>query len=328
VRLRASVRTPRPRIAAAVLAAILLAGCGHSWQAQHDHGGPASGGASALAGARAATRRQLALATARALLGRLTLPAGGRVSSGEPAGSGDLLDRPLALPGGSTIVSVRRFATVPGRVSSVVRFIAAHPPAGSIPAGSGTAGSTGARMTFELTFSWPDSRPIFQYESLVVEAVQLRGGGSAGGRAVLRTGLEIVAIVEYYPARPRADDVAGGATEMTATLLPEGESVHASGRPVSTRDEKVIAAVIEAFDGAHPELPGLATCRAPAGGLLTLQFRRSPGQAPYATVVAETGGCETMHLLRDGRPVRPALAGAGFAALVEHLLPRLSTSGS
>jgi len=322
------VRTPRPRIAAAFLAAaILLAGCGHGGQAQHQGGGPAPGSASALAGAGPATRRQLALATARALLGRLKLPPGGHVASGEPVGGGSLLAGPFGLPGGSNVVSVRRFATVPGRVSSVVRFIAAHRPASSIPAGSGTAVSTGARTTFELTFSFPDSRPIFEHESLVLEAVELRGGGSAGGSAASRTGLEIVAIVEYYPARLRDDDVAGGATEMTATMSPESATAPSRPRRVTTRDEKVIAAVIAAFDGADPEPPGVTSCRAPAGGVLTLQFRRSPGAAPYATVMAETGGCETMQLVRGGRPVRPVLAGAGFAALVEHLLPRLSTSG-
>lgn len=239
----------------------------------------------------------------------------------EPTGSAHRLSRPFFLPATSTVVDVHRFAVVPGMASAAVKWLDGHPPRGSTALSSGGIATGGTRTISEVMFSWPTKGAVIEAEWLQVQAVQLMSPDAAGaGTSALRTGLRIDATVEYYKPRPASTVVGRGATEMTVVLTPERLPGHAPGARATTHDARTIAAVIAAFNRAHFEPIGMTSCTVSMGGVMTLQFRRSSGGAPYATVVADAVGCQTMEIVRHGRPVAPLLAGVGFVRFVEHEL--------
>jgi hypothetical protein len=267
------------------------------------------------------TRRELARRRAAVLLARAVLPPGGTYVATEPAGDCHHLSQATQTVGNPDSVDLHRYAVAPGSAATLDQWVAAHLPAGSTAAGSGTAGRYGVTYEWDETFSWPTEGPVFQLEWLQVQLAQLNCPSGAPGGAD-EVGIRVDATVSYYPARPQDDYVAEGASEMTAVLTPEMNPGEPGGMRVVTHNRAVIAAIIRRIDAARTEPPGMFSCPIDTGGILTLTFRRAGASTPYATVVADATGCQTMTIRRDGRAVTPALEAGGFVSFVEQELHR------
>lgn len=241
------------------------------------------------------------------MLGRVALPPGARIVSGEPRGDGGLLARPGQSPAAENLVDVVRFAVAPGSATTDVDWMKAHPPAGSRAGGSGSSSTSAGPDEWFVAFSWPAVGQLLDSRTVAVSVAQLGDGLS---------GIRVDAQVTWLPAKPPGDIVPDGVTVLTAALsgLNPGEPPHA---PTTTTSAALIAAIRAQLDALPVVAPGSGSCPAAFGHVLTLSFRDQAGAQPVAVVVASTSGCEVVQVFREGHLGEPSLDGYGFASLVE-----------
>lgn len=289
---------------------VALAACGNQPAAlRHPVPGPGTPGTVLAAHP---TRRDLALRDAESLIGRVELPPGSHAVSRPPAGA-KALAQPALRIAALHYVMVHRFAVVDESPSSVLAWFKSHVPAGSTASGNGQSGRWGTVTSWFDTFSWPTPGRFFRDRAAEVEIAPLRG---APDRAAVRVDAQVV----YAPRRPATDRIAAGAAVLTATLAPQMNPGEPGGAAATTSNPREIAAIERWVNHALPVANVTISCPLDTGGILTLQFRRSAHAAPYATVTADSTGCELLTIAHGKVVEKPGLEGGGFVSFVEREL--------
>jgi hypothetical protein len=315
-------------IAAAVVAVGMLAlartssgaGAGHAGGTGHSVGAGhgAGSGIPTPSPATTAARRRRARADAKKLLSRLSLPAGAVALSREPSGDGGLLARPVSRPVAvSDLVDEHAWWRVPGSAASVLDYLKVHPPRGGRLTQSGSQGLVhGQDVSAFVGFSWPPVARLLTNRQLLVEAVDLAGGG---------TDVRVDAQVQWIIPRPVSERVPRGVHKIDVTRAAPGESPSLSIKVVSPH---VIRALVRMVDALEIVQPGAYACPMLLAGapVVTFTFRASDGgtvlasASELASAREPTTSCDPMTFSIRGRPQTPLLGGAAVVHAAGRLL--------
>lgn len=172
------------------------------------------------AGARSRANQYAGRALAGRLLASASLPPGSVPLPRAPTRS---LAVPQQAPATGDLVDVKAYFLVPIGAASCRRFLAAHPPPGTVSTGGGTSGGPGVPTLLSMTFGLA-RLPAFAQVADLEYSLQ----GAPGQRAYLRLDAQVV----WRPVRspstmiPRSDRVAiaeirgsGGGTGLEPRIL-------------------------------------------------------------------------------------------------------------
>jgi hypothetical protein len=143
----------------------------------------------------AAARHRRARADAKNLLSRVLLPIGAVKLSQEPSGDGGALSLPVTRPAGvPQLVDEHAWWRVPGSAASALDYVGAHPPrAGKLTLSGSQGAIDGPPASRFVGFSWPPVDKLLIGRQVLVDAVDLAGGGA---------GVRVDAQVEWIVPRP------------------------------------------------------------------------------------------------------------------------------
>ncbi|HET7051964.1 MAG TPA: hypothetical protein VFI54_27080 [Solirubrobacteraceae bacterium] len=268
--------------------------------------------------ATAAARRRRARADAKTLLSRLNLPAGAVALSHEPAGDGGVLARPISRPAATPeLVDEHAWWRVPGSAASVLVYLNAHPPRGGKLTQSGSQSPPhGQAVSGFVGFSWPPVARLLTNRQLLVQAVDLTGGGTA---------VRADAQVQWIIPRPVSERIPRGVHEIDVTRAAPGESPSLSIRVASPH---VIRALVRMVDALEIVQPGAYACPMVLAGapVVTFTFRASDGgtvlarASELASAREPTTSCDPMTFSIRGHPQTPLLGGAAVVHAAGRLL--------
>jgi hypothetical protein len=266
----------------------------------------------------APARSRRARADAATLLGRVRLPVGAELLSGEPAGDGDALSRPVNGPAvTSTLVDKNTWSRVPGSAASALDYLKGHAPRGGRLTQSGSQGpGHGQVVSGFVRFSWPPVARLLINRQLLVQAVNLTGGG---------TGVRVDAQVQWIIPRPVRERIPHGVHEVDVTRAAPGEAPSLWVKVVSPH---VIRALFGMVDALGIVQPGAYSCPALLAGtpVVTFTFRASDGgtvlarASELASAREPTTNCDPMTFSIRGRSQTPLLGGAAVVHEAGRLL--------
>lgn len=260
---------------------------------------------------------------ARRLLRLVRLPAGAVRVAALPPRPGEELGRPLSTPDSPNLVDDVAYYVLSGSPRSTLRFVAEHPPRGSVPDGSGSAtlANSSGPYAWMASFSFPARVGILASRSLLVASV-------ADG--ALRTAVRVDAQVTWLPPKPSRERIPKGVRVLTIatgygpTEQPDGTITAGPTTPVRaelvTGSRSVIAAVAAEIDRLVVEGPGVIVCPADSGISVWLGFSAREGSRPLARVVIDRTGCETAQLSAAGRSFPELSGGGAVIAVIESRL--------
>ena len=240
-----------------------------------------------------------AIRAAQAMLAGTLVPAGSSASSSEPAGDGGKLGAPSRTFDSPNLVDLHQFYVVPGSAADVAASMEQHPPSGSSLAFEGTNSSEQV-----VVFTWPTSGPLFNDQTVLVNAVPLTGGG---------TGLRIDADVVWLPAKPRGDLI----TSAGVIDVQESEATSSVTAVITRRG--AVADVLRYIDQLAVAPPGRAACPSQSGPTTRLEFKQRLGSRPFAIVTAVGTRCLTVRVWQFGKWISPELIGAGLVNMVNNM---------
>ena len=242
---------------------------------------PASASASAsVLGPTNAQRHEVAVLEARHLLADMTLPSGSRgVARTNPA-----IDHSLRSMGAMSDdpdqVDVTRFYLVANGAWGL-SWLEGHVPTGGTVTGWGTGSAPGQPTSHTLTFSFA-TPPTLAQAQLVYSMVI----GPSG-----ELGVRVDANVLWTPRKSPYSLVASGAVKVVVTV-DRGLNVTRDRRTtVTVTSPATIDVIRSTINGAPVATPGVSSCPLDVGATMTLSFWRASASRPFATVVADPGGC-------------------------------------
>jgi hypothetical protein len=265
----------------------------------------------------AAARRHRARADAKTLLGRVRLPAGAEQVSGEPAGDGGILARPVNRPAGvSTLVDEHTWWRVPGSAASVLRYLNVHPPRGGRLTESGAQGTNRGEVSGYVGFTWHPVGRILADRELLVQVTNLTGGG---------TGVRVDAQVQWIIPRPVSERIPQGVHEVDVSRAAPGEAPSVDVKVVSPHEIRALVAMVDALGIIQP---GAYSCPSMSGAepVVTFTFRASDGgtvlarASELASAREPTTSCDPMTFSIRGHAKTPLLGGAAVVAKAGRLL--------
>jgi hypothetical protein len=291
---------------AALVAALLLAGCARpqsgvvamATPAPSGSASPAPAGSAtpALAGTTAANQAA-ARAEAGRILAAFRAPTGAVHLAGQPADAGPL-DNGTQQPGTPNLVIRTGWWRLRGPATGTLAWITAHAPGGATQDatfGSSQRGDPSA-TTSGVGFGWPATGPLVERDLLVNVA-------QAGADTVIR----VDAQVTFLPARPAASLVPPTATALTVRMVPRasGPDLTPSRKrygPTEVTDPSRVAAVAALVNKAPMELPGERFCpiMVANGGDLSITFTAGAGGPAVATATINFMGCEALTVTVSG----------------------------
>ncbi len=227
-----------------------------------------------------AQRRTTAVLEARHLLATLTLPNGSRgVARNNPS-----INRTLLSMGAGSIdpdqVDLTRYYVV-ARGEWALNWFETHLPRGGTRTGWGTGSGPGQSTSHTLTFSFATppnlSEAQLQYSMVI---------GSSG-----ELGVRVDADVLWTPRKSSYALVASGAVKIVVTM---DRGLNVTSHRVTTltvTSPATIDLIRSAINAAPVAMPGVTSCPLDVGATMTLSFWRAGASGPFATVVADPGGC-------------------------------------
>ncbi|NUR28254.1 MAG: hypothetical protein HOV83_20835 [Catenulispora sp.] len=201
----------------------------------------------------------------------------------------DLGGPPIRSGASTRATSIAWYYTsaTPGQV---LAWVAAHPPAGAQPDGSG-GGSAGPDFE-SFQYPTPHSKLIVTPEA------------GADGRTVIRLDAEVI----WTPSRSPDSRVASGAPSVTVVttnrLNPQNPLPAAESEPLTSTDPATIQQVTDLLNALTPPIPGIHGCPMDDGTEVAITL---PG---HAQVALAAGGCGTVRLTVPGQDPQ-TLAGGG-----------------
>jgi hypothetical protein len=265
----------------------------------------------------AAARRHRARADAKTLLARVRLPAGAEQVSGEPAGDGGILARPVNRPAGvSTLVDEYTWWRVPGSAASVLNYLNAHPPRGGRLTESGAQGTSRGEVSGYVGFTWHPVGRLLSDRELLVQVTNLTGGG---------TGVRVDAQVQWIIPRPVSERIPQGVHEVDVNRAVPGEAPSLDVKVVSPHEIRALVAMVDALGIIQP---GAYSCPSMSGAqpVVTFTFRASDGgtvlarASEPASAREPTTSCDPMTFSIRGHSKTPLLGGAAIVAKAGRLL--------
>jgi hypothetical protein len=281
-------------LAAGIMAvAALLAGCGTPGQGPGDSG--PSGGAAPLAKTRTSGpesgSRAEALALARQLLSRLTLPPGARPAQMPTVPR--LLHQPASSIAAIGLVDVHRLFSLPQRPSAVQRFLLTHVPTSMRRYEHGEESSPAGTQMQDVSYA-PRSVPGGIYRAELVAAVV----PGPGATSLLRADAEVV----WFPHRTAAQHLDPASLRrviVSARVL--NPRPHTVTRVITS--PAIIARLAELLNEL-PAAPRLSLSCPAAMTTYRVEFSAGADRAPETTAVAI--GCLTDQITVNGK-AQPAL---------------------
>jgi hypothetical protein len=266
----------------------------------------------------AAARRRRARADAKNLLSRVLLPIGAVELSQEPSGDGGALSRPITRPAGvPELVDEHAWWRVPGSAASALNYVGAHPPRGGKLTLSGSQGPIdGPPVSRFVGFSWPPVDKLLIGRQVLVDAVDLAGGGA---------GVRVDAQVEWIVPRPASERIPHGVHEIDVTRGAPGQSPSLSIKVIAAGQIRALVAMVDALEIVQP---GAYSCpnRQPGALVVTFTFRARDGGTVLATASQSasarepTTSCDPMSFSIRGRSQTPLLGGAAVVHRAGRLL--------
>jgi hypothetical protein len=261
----------------------------------------------------ASSNRSAAAHNAERLLSLAVLPPGATRVSTEPRGDDKLLDKPPSQPTGQ-IVDRSDWWHVPAAFASVVAFLAAHPPSGSAPGGSGDLSGPGVPDNQMRSFSFPPIGAVVSMRTLSLDAVALRGGA---------TGIRVDAQETWIVPRLAVERVPPAAHEVEVTSVRPGTPSILSWNVTNPGHVRRIISLIDAMPIVQP---GFYGCPVFSSGqpIVTFDFRAAVGQpvlaqASLTDASSGSGQCNPVSFSIRKHRQKP-LIGGNFLSQVERLL--------
>jgi hypothetical protein len=192
-----------------------------------------------------------------------------------------------------------------------------HPPRGGKPTVSGSQGPIHGRPVLAFVgFSWPSVAKLLTGRQVIVQAVDLAGGGA---------GVRVDARVEWIIPRPVRERIPRGAHEVDVTRGMPGQSPSLSINVVAPGKIRALAAMVDALGIVQP---GFYACpESPVDApVVTFTFRASDGGTVLATASQSawarepTTSCDPMSFSIRGRSQTPLLGGAAVVRKAGRLL--------
>jgi hypothetical protein len=233
------------------------------------------------------------------MLAGTLVPSGTSVSSSEPAGDGGELGTPSRTYHTPNLVDLHRFYVVPGSAAGVAASIAQHPPSGSSLAFEGMHSDEQV-----VAFTWPTSGPLFNDQTVLVNAVPLPGGG---------TGLRIDSDVVWLPTKPHGDLITG------AGVIDVHESEASSSVSAVISRARAVATVLRLFNQLPVAQPGRDVCPNLLGPTTRLEFKQRLGSRTIATVIAVGSTCLQVRVRQFGEWFTPELRGNSLVNIVNNI---------
>ncbi len=227
-----------------------------------------------------AQRRTSAVLEARHLLAALAMPSG----THEVTRNDSSLDPALLSMGASSLdpdqIDLTRFYVV-ARGEWALNWFETHVPHGGTRTGWGTGSGPGQSTSHTLTFSFATpptlSEAQLQYSMVVGPSGEL--------------GVRVDADVLWTPRKSRYALVASGAVKIVVTM-DRGLNVRSHRvTTVTVTSPATIDVIRSAINAAPVATPGVTSCPLDVGATMTLSFWRAGASGPFATVVADPGGC-------------------------------------
>lgn len=267
------------RLAIAVVAAALTAGCAVATTTAVGHSGPTASPSTA----NNADRKASADADARGLLAAFVAPAGAHQISVPPAGAGALARNPAF--GGYTTSDVTSWWEVTSSRTPAAIVAEVAVPTGAKPGGSwGTGGAT--IDVWSMSFYWPAVGRTLVGRQLIVS------GARVGAKTVLRVDGETT----WVPQRPKDSLIPFGVASIAVTFTLPGPDP--GGRkpydPITITHPGQIETVIALVDAAPVDPYPPHPCPQ-SDGELSLSFRSSTG-IEVANAQATINGCDDIYL--------------------------------
>ena len=225
----------------------------------------------------------------------------------------------VSQPMSPDLVTRTRWYRAPGRPLAVLAWVTAHCPSGMTLSGSGGVGWIPARCGSVRQLRPPSAVPGMPGPSsdMRFPAVWDDMFSSAAGELVVsvaadgpgKVAIRVDAQVIWLPAKPAAERVPATAKVVTIVHVPGSGPQPADDAPVTVTDPGTVARIAAVIDGLPISAPGMRFCPLDDGSGMRLTFRAALSGPPLAVVTAQTGGCETVAVTIDGKPM-PALAAA------------------
>jgi hypothetical protein len=210
-----------------------------------------------------------------------------------------------AAPASPELVTRTQWYRVPGRWQAVYGWFLAHPPTGLTRAGDGMASQrcTGAAGSCVTTrYVWYSRPPVPGV--LTQRSLEISVAGDGAGLAAVR----VDAVDVWVPARPASERIPASAKVVTITPV-RGIGPVTGARPVTITDPATVARIAAVIDSLPVFPPGSYNCGMDQGRGMRLTFRAAAGGPMLAVIQGDYGGCGTVSVTINGRPM-PALGAA------------------
>jgi hypothetical protein len=219
-----------------------------------------------------------------------------------------------SVPGVADLVDLSLLWTSHDTLDEVRAWVAAHPPAGSVPVGSSASYQRGALVTSGTTSGYGAVPGRLASRQILVTLAPLARGG---------VGVRVDAQVVWYPTRPPLEAVPSGTTRVTATVFTRAGLSDSAEDVVATKaftGSRIVGLLAHIVDSLPVAVPGERSCPADGGTApqLTLDFS-GPGHVTSVRVLDDTNGCPTVSFTM-GATIEPPLTDDGLFQEVDRLL--------
>jgi hypothetical protein len=206
------------------------------------------------------------------------------------------------------VVSVHHFWRIPGQPAAVIKWLDAHPPAGSSLFTSGRAGDKRQTVEWFSSFLFAPVPGAIEERGLDVSVSAARGGGTArrpDGWA------------RWLIPRPASEVVPADVTTVQVGYETGSPTTPKHVRTIT--DPATIAKLVALVDGLQIQQPAPVICPAILVGepMLDIAFLGPHGGRPLARAVED--GCDHLDLWIDDRAAAPLQEPSGLADLLRHL---------
>lgn len=259
-------------------------------------------------GLTAAGDKRIAAALAEREFAAVRLPRGAAPVTARPGRARHLRVTPPGAPDLESLLDVHRSWSVPGGPASVIAFMTAHRPAGTVVNGAGAgSGPNGSSQSVLLTLR--HLPPGVFAEGLTISAASHTGHKST---------LRVDSWAAWLLPRPASEQVPAGVGAITV-LGDLGPRTY----PVATvTAPSQIAAIVGIVNSRQRVQPGVTSCPFAPSLRIDLRFRVAPGTPVLARAVED--GCYGLEFGLGGRAQPELTEGIDLAGWLwsRQILPR------